>query len=124
MAPATLRTWDRRYGLGPSEHAAGAHRRYSPADVSRLEEMRRLTLEGVPPAEAARTVLSPGVRRRVARPGCPPPAGPDVAESGPLPDRHGRMRGGGPGGRVLSLPGAPAWSSGWAGRRWRWTARP
>jgi transposase-like protein len=24
VAPATLRTWDRRYGLGPSEHTAGA----------------------------------------------------------------------------------------------------
>jgi DNA-binding transcriptional MerR regulator len=33
VAPATLRTWDRRYGLGPSQHSAGAHRRYSPADV-------------------------------------------------------------------------------------------
>ena len=54
VAPATLRTWDRRYGLGPSQHAAGAHRRYSPADVARLERMRRLVLSGAPPAEAAR----------------------------------------------------------------------
>ncbi|HWH29382.1 MAG TPA: MerR family transcriptional regulator, partial [Mycobacteriales bacterium] len=54
VAPATLRTWARRYDLGPSEHAAGAHRRYTAADVARLEAMRRLTLEGVPPAEAAR----------------------------------------------------------------------
>jgi len=53
VAPATLRTWDRRYGLGPSEHTAGAHRRYSGIDVARLLEMRRLTLEGVPPSEAA-----------------------------------------------------------------------
>ena len=28
VAPATLRTWDRRYGLGPSSHEAGEHRRY------------------------------------------------------------------------------------------------
>ncbi|HQY34615.1 MerR family transcriptional regulator [Actinotalea sp.] len=55
VAPATLRTWDRRYGLGPSEHLAGAHRRYSAADVARLLTMRRLTLEGVAPSEAART---------------------------------------------------------------------
>lgn len=53
VAPATLRTWDRRYGLGPSEHTAGSHRRYSATDVGRLMVMRRLTLEGVPPAEAA-----------------------------------------------------------------------
>lgn len=57
VAPATLRTWDRRYGLGPSEHLAGAHRRYSSSDVARLLVMRRLTLEGVAPAEAARAAL-------------------------------------------------------------------
>jgi MerR family transcriptional regulator, light-induced transcriptional regulator len=53
VAPPTLRTWDRRYGLGPSAHTAGAHRRYSPADVARLMVMRRLTLQGVPPAVCA-----------------------------------------------------------------------
>lgn len=66
VAPATLRTWDRRYGLGPSEHSAGAHRRYSPGDVERLMTMRRLTLEGVAPSEAARSAL-----RSQARPGAP-----------------------------------------------------
>ncbi|GAA2719713.1 MerR family transcriptional regulator [Cellulomonas aerilata] len=54
VAPATLRTWDRRYGLGPSEHSAGSHRRYTGDDVARLLVMRRLTLEGVAPVEAAR----------------------------------------------------------------------
>jgi len=53
VAPATLRTWDRRYGVGPSEHSAGSHRRYSPADVARLDLMRRLVNSGVPPSEAA-----------------------------------------------------------------------
>src|SRR5699024_6784005 len=54
IAAATLRTWDRRYGLGPTEREAGAHRRYSPEDVKRLHTMRRLTLQGVAPADAAR----------------------------------------------------------------------
>lgn len=97
IAPGTLRTWDRRYGLGPSEHVAGAHRRYTPADLERLSAMRRLTLEGVPPGEAARVALSR------------PLAGPPAAE--PLPDREGRLadaRRGGPGGRILALPGANA----------------
>lgn len=58
VAPATLRTWDRRYGLGPSEHLAGSHRRYSSHDVARLLVMRRLTLEGVAPSEAARSALA------------------------------------------------------------------
>ncbi|WP_435738802.1 MerR family transcriptional regulator [Cellulosimicrobium sp. PMB13] len=58
VAPATLRTWDRRYGLGPSEHRAGSHRRYTDDDVARLFIMRRLTLEGVAPADAARNALT------------------------------------------------------------------
>ena len=99
VAPATLRTWDRRYGLGPSEHTAGAHRRYTAADLDRLAAMRRLTLQGVPPAEAARAVLGQALG--------------DSAGAEPLPDREGALRGatarrGGPGGRVLSLPGAEA----------------
>lgn len=57
VAPATLRTWDRRYGLGPSEHTAGSHRRYTTDDVARLVIMRRLTLEGVAPVDAARAAL-------------------------------------------------------------------
>lgn len=74
VAVATLRSWDRRYGLGPSGHEAGAHRRYAPADMARLEAMCRLVGEGVPVAEAARVVLSragatsrvPGVERASA----------------------------------------------------------
>jgi DNA-binding transcriptional MerR regulator len=53
VAPATLRTWDRRYGLGPSLHEAGSHRRYSPADLAKLTLMRRLISSGVSPADAA-----------------------------------------------------------------------
>lgn len=60
VAAATLRTWDRRYGLGPSSHVAGAHRRYTSEDVDRLLLMRELTLDGVAPAEAARTALAAG----------------------------------------------------------------
>ncbi|WP_461022920.1 MerR family transcriptional regulator [Thalassiella azotivora] len=54
VAPATLRTWARRYGLGPPAHTAGAHRQYTPEDLARLLEMRRLTVQGVAPGEAAR----------------------------------------------------------------------
>lgn len=53
VAPATLRTWDRRYGLGPSAHESGKHRRYCPADLARLTLMRRLITSGVSPADAA-----------------------------------------------------------------------
>jgi len=53
VAPATLRTWDRRYGIGPSGHTTGRHRRYAPADIARLELMQRALLRGATPAEAA-----------------------------------------------------------------------
>lgn len=58
VAPATLRTWDRRYGLGPSDHQAGAHRRYCPGDLAKLTLMRRLISAGVAPAEAAAQALA------------------------------------------------------------------
>jgi DNA-binding transcriptional MerR regulator len=53
VAPATLRTWDRRYGLGPSAHEAGEHRRYCPQDLAILTAMRKLITAGVAPADAA-----------------------------------------------------------------------
>jgi DNA-binding transcriptional MerR regulator len=58
IAVTTLRTWHQRYGLGPSGHAHGSHRRYNAEDLVRLETMRRLTSEGVPAAEAARIARS------------------------------------------------------------------
>jgi MerR family transcriptional regulator, light-induced transcriptional regulator len=57
IAPATLRTWDRRYGIGPSGHTTGRHRRYAPADIARLELMQRALLRGATPAEAAEYAL-------------------------------------------------------------------
>jgi MerR family transcriptional regulator, light-induced transcriptional regulator len=58
VAPATLRTWDRRYGVGPSDHSEGEHRRYSEADLARLIHMRKLIVAGVPPLEAAKSALA------------------------------------------------------------------
>jgi len=58
VAPATLRTWARRYGLGPSGHEAGEHRKYRPEDLAKLMMMRRLIVAGVTPAEAAEQALA------------------------------------------------------------------
>ena len=55
VAAATLRTWDRRYGVSPSLRTAGSHRRYTPADVALLQRMQELIVSGMPPADAART---------------------------------------------------------------------
>jgi MerR family transcriptional regulator, light-induced transcriptional regulator len=60
LTPTTLRAWQRRYGLTASEVSRGGHRRYSPADVGVLRAMAALVGQGMPTAEAARVVLSPG----------------------------------------------------------------
>jgi DNA-binding transcriptional MerR regulator len=72
IAVTTLRTWHQRYGLGPTRHLHGHHRRYGDEDLARLEVMRRLTTLGVPAAEAARIALrdpSPAVSPVDVRPG-------------------------------------------------------
>lgn len=72
VAPATLRTWDRRYGLGPGDHTTGRHRKYAPRDVARLELMQQALLRGASSAEAAEYALSAPVP---ASPATPPPPG-------------------------------------------------
>ena len=68
IAPATLRTWDRRYGIGPTEHARGRHRRYSADDMARLELMQRALMQGAAPAEAARYARTRGAAAARAPP--------------------------------------------------------
>lgn len=60
VAPATLRTWARRYGLGASITTAGAHRRYTESDVLILERVQQLVTRGIPLAAAAASALSEG----------------------------------------------------------------
>jgi len=57
IATPTLRSWDRRYHLGPSVRTDGGHRRYSELDVGRVARMSQLITEGVPPARAAQVAL-------------------------------------------------------------------
>src|SRR4051794_17940362 len=100
IAPATLRTWDRRYGIGPAHHAPGMHRRCSADDVARLELMRDALLHGATPAAAASYALSAPLPH--SDPTTPPPI-PDTGENTlrtrrdgaglPLPDAGWRARG-------------------------------
>lgn len=55
---STLRTWERRYELGPSARSAGGHRRYDASDIERLERMNLLVGSGLGPAAAARAAIS------------------------------------------------------------------
>jgi len=120
VAPATLRTWDRRYGLGPSDHEAGAHRRYSAQDMVRLEHMRRLIIAGVPPVDAARDALNADIvvsEDDASEPNAVHMASvtelirrPAAASVTTVPESTGRPGGG----HVIALPGASAISRGLA----------
>ena len=120
IAPATLRTWDRRYGIGPTGHARGRHRRYSADDMARLELMQRALMQGAAPAEAARyarTVTLPLREVAVkidamltdgtaAVAEAPAPLRIAPVEVGPPSPMVRRARGGG--GATLRMPGAGA----------------
>jgi len=58
VAPSTLRTWERRYGLAPGGRSVGGHRRYRPEDLALLQVMRNLVLRGERPARAAQIALA------------------------------------------------------------------
>ncbi|MFE2237018.1 MerR family transcriptional regulator [Streptomyces sp. NPDC059442] len=104
VAPTTLRSWDRRYGIGPAAREDGRHRRWTPADIAVLEEMCRLTASGVPPAEAARTARAgaapppPGVRAPAET--APAPSSPAPAPPSPAPAPRAGAGGGLPLGRA------------------------
>ncbi|WP_308283074.1 MerR family transcriptional regulator [Pseudonocardia nigra] len=112
IAPATLRTWDRRYGIGPTDHSPGRHRRYSSHDIARLELMQHALVRGVSPADAARYALTshlPGrgvdghgsASRQLRAADAQADAMADPAPNGGAPDARIRV-----GGNVLRLPGA------------------
>jgi DNA-binding transcriptional MerR regulator len=58
VAPATLRSWSLRYGIGPLDHTPGRHRRYTDADVAELEAVRGLVEQGIVLPTAAAIVRS------------------------------------------------------------------
>jgi hypothetical protein len=107
VAPSTLRTWNRRYGIGAGELSPGKHRRYTAEDITRLEHMQKLILRGAPPADAARAALAaPAVL-------VPAQAGPDSAGAG----LAARTASGEPGGRAAVLvPGGAEAGPGTGGR--------
>ena len=74
LAPSTLRTWDRRYGIGPSQRTEGGHRRYDEVDIQRVRLMAQLTGRGVPASTAARVATS------IDAPASRPRSAPDPGE--------------------------------------------
>src|SRR3954452_10314326 len=91
IAAPTLRSWDRRHGVGPSLRTAGNHRRYTELDIRRVLLMSRLTAQGVPAQSAAESVLGMGSaaiaeRLGVDGPGALGPRLDDGRESGHVSD--------------------------------------
>lgn len=76
VSVSTLRSWDRRYGLGPTMRSVGQHRRYSSSDVARLEHMRRLVARGMAPIDACLWVRAGRNRAPETASGSDRPAGP------------------------------------------------
>ena len=64
LPTATLRSWNQRYGIGPSGHSPGRHRLYTSADIAVVELMDDLIAEGVNPGSAARTALESAAPRQ------------------------------------------------------------
>ncbi|MDQ2585094.1 MerR family transcriptional regulator [Saccharothrix yanglingensis] len=93
VSPTTLRTWDRRYGLGPSSRTSGNHRRYTTEDVERLRRVVAGIAKGLAPAVAAATALGdpppPGPPPGAAEPG---DGGPGIGPADAKPARRGFLR--------------------------------
>lgn len=58
VAPETVRSWGRRYGVVPTLRTGGGHRRYTNTDLARLMRMQHLIVRGLPASQAARQVLT------------------------------------------------------------------
>lgn len=58
IAASTLRTWERRYGVGPTRRTIGGHRRYTQADIDRVRLTQQLIARGAPPSDAAQLAHS------------------------------------------------------------------
>jgi MerR family transcriptional regulator, light-induced transcriptional regulator len=68
VCASTLRSWDRRYGLGPSGRSTGGHRRYTLGDLARLQRARRFIAAGMSTADAVAAALAhPGPTAGAAR---------------------------------------------------------
>ena len=97
VSPSTLRGWGRRYGLAPSRRSAGGHRRYTARDLDVLAWMRARVVDGLSPARAALLARSATVDDPVGV--WAPGVGTGTGDVGGASGR------GGPGGRVLAVPG-------------------
>src|SRR5687768_454510 len=56
VSAATLRAWERRYGIPSPQRTASAYRLYTDRDVELIKRVRELCDGGIAPAQAAQMV--------------------------------------------------------------------
>lgn len=61
---ATLRAWERRYGVPEPQRTESSYRVYSDADIELIRRVRELCDQGMAPSEAARTVMIDAEQRK------------------------------------------------------------
>ncbi len=58
ISAATLRAWERRYGIPVPRRTESSYRVYSDEDIELIERLRSLCSDGMSPSEAAKVVLA------------------------------------------------------------------
>ena len=58
VSAATLRAWERRYGLPVPKRTSSSYRLYSDHDIELVRRVRQLCDEGMAPSQAAREVIA------------------------------------------------------------------
>lgn len=66
VSSATLRAWERRYGVPTPQRTGSAYRLYSSDDVELVRRMHAMVASGVAPSQAARELLVTSNREAVA----------------------------------------------------------
>lgn len=78
VSAATLRQWERRYGLPSPDRTRSSYRLYAERDIEHIRRMQALLATGVSPSEAARAIKSADLEAADAK-GAPEAANADAA---------------------------------------------
>jgi DNA-binding transcriptional MerR regulator/methylmalonyl-CoA mutase cobalamin-binding subunit len=68
ISAATLRAWERRYGIPVPRRTESSYRVYSDEDIALIQRLRSLCNDGMSPSEAAKVVLAEA-QQPIAEPG-------------------------------------------------------
>jgi len=78
VSAATLRAWERRYGIPVPKRSSSSYRLYSDHDIDLVRHVRQLCDEGMAPSQAAREVITQRASTPVVEPEASAPPTADV----------------------------------------------